>query len=194
MLRRAPYGARGLKHRINAVTAGMSTSRPVRGAWIETSQFASSAATERSRPVRGAWIETCTTLSAAPLSRRAPYGARGLKHLAAADRSQPLSRPVRGAWIETPLSPCVHHRCASRPVRGAWIETSQQASCAYSQSRPVRGAWIETHANSALSRRSRRAPYGARGLKPMPTCDQCCDPCGRAPYGARGLKHELSGG
>ena len=34
--------------------------------------------------------------------RRAPHGARGLKHFGTAHiRSKPMSRPARGAWIET---------------------------------------------------------------------------------------------
>ena len=102
-LRRAPYGARGLKLAgidaklvsqgsrpvwgawIEILCVGFSgnvfSSRPVWGAWIEISPACLQATgTKRSRPVWGAWIEIqsqagCRVLAAS----RAPYGARGLK-------------------------------------------------------------------------------------------------------------------
>ena len=56
----------------------------------------------------------------------------------------------------------------SRPVRGAWIETRAiNPWLAHGGSRPVRGAWIETTGSRSVSDYGgRRAPYGARGLKP----------------------------
>ena len=57
------------------------------------------------------------------------------------------------------------------------------------RSRPVWGAWIEMFASCA--RRwpgTRRAPYGARGLKLRKQLRIGRIQLGRAPYGARGLK------
>ena len=57
----------------------------------------------RSRPARGAWIETSLRgISVIRTLRRAPHGARGLKHLDIKKFARYLvSRPARGAWIET---------------------------------------------------------------------------------------------
>ena len=56
-------------------------------------------------------------------------------------------------------------------------------------SRPVWGAWIEISQFKALTTSgSRRAPYGARGLKSLVVRPFLSLPLGRAPYGARGLK------
>ena len=55
-----------------------------------------------SRPVRGAWIETSGTSSPRDQPSRAPHGARGLKQQPFCHRLRLyLSRPARGAWIET---------------------------------------------------------------------------------------------
>ena len=97
---RVPCGARGLKRISPALRSAGITSRPVRGAWIETTTRGRSCQPTWSRPVRGAWIETCRNpLSARGRTCRAPHGARGLK-----PPPEPLdlrpgeSRPVRGAW------------------------------------------------------------------------------------------------
>ena len=37
--RRAPHGARGLKHSTKVITMPTKRSRPARGAWIETPSF-----------------------------------------------------------------------------------------------------------------------------------------------------------
>ena len=147
----------------------------------------------QSRPVWGAWIEITwehTTMSAT-LSR-APYGARGLKLFSCFLLLLCLwSRPVWGAWIEI--------SCAISPVWGSQL------------SRPVWGAWIEiSFCPHSFPNVSRRAPYGARGLKSkrmlkrgIPTwsrpvwgawieittnISRDTVPHSRAPYGARGLK------
>ena len=60
VLRRAPYGARGLKYRTDGRHAEVAMSRPVWGAWIEILPYL-----YRGRAALG----------------RAPYGARGLKLL-----------------------------------------------------------------------------------------------------------------
>ena len=57
---RAPYGARGLKPRLQSVLRFRQLPRPVRGAWVET------------------WF---ICLRNSPRVSRAPYGARGLKPL-----------------------------------------------------------------------------------------------------------------
>ena len=58
MQRRAPHGARGLKHRLAVEVCAEVASRPARGAWIETSSRAAHPFRVPSRPTRGAWIET----------------------------------------------------------------------------------------------------------------------------------------
>ena len=79
----------------------------------------------------------------------------------------------------------------SRPVWGAWIEISkypQTANNAY-WSRPVWGAWIEIEMlRRKREQGSRRAPYGARGLKYTEHIANKLLMRSRAPYGARGLK------
>ncbi len=62
------------------IEAKRATSRPARGAWIETKWTTSKDTRKPSRPARGAWIETmlgCLLFGFGP------------------------SRPARGAWIET---------------------------------------------------------------------------------------------
>ena len=144
-------------------------SRPVRGAWIETSQTRIPPSPVLSRPVRGAWIETTTE---------------------PAHKSIASSRPVRGAWIETPVGPaygpfpgrapygarglkpeprarycCFPSRRAPYGARGLKLKMNLIDAKRH-ESRPVRGAWIETiqHPGIQLSI-GWRAPYGARGLK-----------------------------
>ena len=82
--RRAPHGARGLKP-LSSHTPRTACS---------------------SRPARGAWIETVPALSGLRrLLRRAPHGARGLKRVWNGLNEEPCkSRPARGAWIETAYS------------------------------------------------------------------------------------------
>ena len=57
-IRRAPHGARGLKRKIAAELGMSPTSRPARGAWIETPVGMLMIHNPASRPARGAWIET----------------------------------------------------------------------------------------------------------------------------------------
>ena len=57
----------------------LSSSLPVRGAWIEIAICLACAAASMSLPVRGAWIEI-------KLNVDSPFGSSSL--------------PVRGAWIE----------------------------------------------------------------------------------------------
>ena len=60
-------------------------------------------------------------------------------------------------------------------------------------SRPSRGAWVETLPHSSLMRKMRRrAPRGARGLKPI-RARRALDMLCRAPRGARGLKRAARG-
>ena len=99
---RAPRGARGLKPTGTASSSPWPLSRPTWGAWIETPRCSPKLDLRRSRPTWGAWIETprrCT-----PCSRpcRAPRGTRGLKPRPACRHGLPRrSRPTWGAWIET---------------------------------------------------------------------------------------------
>ena len=81
-------------------TGLFQSTRPPRGAWIETITSAScSAISSRSRPPRGAWIETSDLLCHKLASfRRAPHGARGLKHgLASAGLIALYGRAPHGA-------------------------------------------------------------------------------------------------
>ena len=57
----------------------------------------------KSRSIRGAWIETYDYIIYSENEKgRAPYGARGLKHVIAKATARPaMSRSIRGAWIET---------------------------------------------------------------------------------------------
>ncbi len=160
---RAPRGARGLKHRrLATVAIRRASSRPARGAWIETAS--------RIRQLR----ERCC--------RRAPRGARGLKHVADR-RCQCRVAPRAGAWIET--SSASFPLAASRPARGAWIETSIGDSQIAVGRRAPRGARGLKHRGRGRSRTRWSRPARARGLKhearvaPLPR---------RAPRGARGLK------
>ena len=41
---------------------GMESSRPLRGAWIESLNVGKSSKLTKSRPLRGAWIESCLVL------------------------------------------------------------------------------------------------------------------------------------
>ena len=123
-----------------------------------------------SRPVRGAWIETSHRHSCRDLCGRAPYGARGLKHVLALAVSHHRCRAPYGArgLKRSMLVNDAQRIYMSRPVRGAWIETPQlrAGDPARSRSRPVRGAWIETQLGAGCcSAHHGRAPYGARGLK-----------------------------
>ncbi len=77
---RAPRGARGLKQQYHSGGGALKRSRPARGAWIETRQFARGRQHLWSRPARGAWIETPCNFPELLRFR---------------------SRPARGAWIET---------------------------------------------------------------------------------------------
>ena len=61
VLRRAPYGARGLKSdAVNITPDTELESRPVWGAWIEMVLFIWLTFLIKSRPVWGAWIEIYT--------------------------------------------------------------------------------------------------------------------------------------
>ena len=61
--RRAPHGARGLKHTGDSPLSPLPASRPARGAWIETPQRLHHDIAYLSRPARGAWIETARSAS-----------------------------------------------------------------------------------------------------------------------------------
>ena len=59
------------------------------------------------------------------LLRRAPHGARGLKHPVTKKKLKgSWSRPAWGAWIETLIGRQVLSILVSRPAWGAWIETN----------------------------------------------------------------------
>ncbi len=128
------------------------------------------AACLQSRPARGAWIETVTRPVADRIGNgRAPRGARGLKHQHTRARTTVrASRPARGAWIETSAMVSISQRATqSRPARGAWIETSVSVDDAASDLRRApRGArGLKPSHAGAIRRHGRRAPRGARGLK-----------------------------
>ena len=99
-------------------------SRPVLGAWIETSCHVPKSIYPMSRPVLGAWIETFANSARSIFCCRAPCWARGLKlcRLHPGDLGR-KSRPVLGAWIETCYRSKLLQFIKSRPVLGAWIET-----------------------------------------------------------------------
>ncbi len=186
--RRAPRGARGLKplgcwDRLQACR-----SRPARGAWIETMYAVSHPHPPWSRPARGAWIETRPRMGhRRQLLRRAPRGARGLKHHGAPSVAHILrSRPARGAWIETGYLQNMMSRIRGRAPRGArglkpWRGIRACRVCRraprgarglklrwavanlpVAPSRPARGAWIETSLRPAESLRRRVAPRAGR--------------------------------
>ena len=152
-------------------SAAKWTSRPSRGAWIETRRPASSRTSSPCRALHGArGLKPSSVAARSSLPCRALHGARGLKpHPHRQRRARPRSRPSRGAWIETVGRPrcgtgllgrALHgarglkHRTpmrlralgSSRPSRGAWIETARVLPIALGArgSRPSRGAWIET--------------------------------------------------
>ena len=78
---RAPHGARGLKLCWPMVKLGNETSRPARGAWIETHE---------------------KTTREDDAKRRAPHGARGLKpSCRTAGKLCQGVCPSRSAWLET---------------------------------------------------------------------------------------------
>jgi len=158
-----------LKQHMPRSTRRQGSSRPARGAWIETLGASCMGNGSSSRPARGAWIETRRGLVEIHPPGRAPRGARGLKPagFGQAPAAAP-SRPARGAWIETSPVATFGGTSRSRPARGAWIETpppgrrhrargarglKQQAgrgSGDRSTSRPARGAWIETRHDGVL--------------------------------------------
>ena len=143
---RSPCGERGLKSQRGLNSPLLSTSLPVRGAWIEMETAHASTRTVLSLPVRGAWIEiNMRQIESEFDTRRSPCGERGLKSekpptLDAVTRSL----PVRGAWIEMSSYIVQPHIFWSLPVRGAWIEIVPRFGRMESKwSLPVRGAWIE---------------------------------------------------
>ena len=165
-IRRAPYGARGLKHRQLPHLGDAGMSRPVRGAWIETLDPRIAGLSAQSRPVRGAWIETWRAcIWASVIHRRAPYGARGLKPLPAAHLAESVkSRPVRGAWIETLRPPTPRYAPPSRAPYGArgLKHGEHERGRGRGASRPVRGAWIETKTERRRLSRLAVAPRTGR--------------------------------
>ena len=68
----------------------------------------------------------------------------------------------------------------------------QNINYAFLLSRPVWGAWIEiSNGSTDIAHITRRAPYGARGLKlNLMLLEKSL--LSRAPYGARGLKYHQS--
>ena len=80
-----------------------TTSRPIRGAWIEivAVDLATGAGLGRAPyGARGLKLRETRDLDEL-VTRRAPYGARGLKFGLRAEPVEPAkSRPIRGAWIE----------------------------------------------------------------------------------------------
>ncbi len=94
--RRAPRGARGLKPQVRRVLGQARLSRPSRGAWIETWSRADPPACAESRPSRGAWIETIQEAARPSPTRRAPRGARGLKHAHRTRRGDCHVAPLAG--------------------------------------------------------------------------------------------------
>ena len=81
----------------------LSTSRPARGAWIETDSTWRKTATSRRRAPHGArGLKLPEVQEQRLFACRAPHGARGLKlKLNNWEVVVKLSRPARGAWIET---------------------------------------------------------------------------------------------
>ena len=173
---RAPYGARGLKHKVHPVVAVYVSSRPVRGAWIETMALSPRTPINPSRAPYGArGLKRRDSLSLLLRFCRAPYGARGLKpHCESEWLCSPGSRPVRGAWIET--SECLpfglplfgrapygarglkHHKqtpivagLGRAPYGARGLKRDGVVLCRRAhESRPVRGAWIETLMNRGI--------------------------------------------
>ena len=78
----------------------MILSHPAWGAWIEISQFFSSASQLKSHPAWGAWIEIFPEAPPVPyLVRRTPHGVRGLKYL--------IRDRVLNAYLVAPRMGCV---------------------------------------------------------------------------------------
>ena len=126
-----------------------------------------------------------------------------------------LSHPIRDAWIEISSGRRIRGNMTSHPIRDAWIEigrTPRHYPCRWSH--PIRDAWIEITAPWKRTCRTRRIPYGMRGLKfrqpngagwrrmSHPIRDAWIEmetafvhlltPDCRIPYGMRGLKFTVS--
>ena len=103
LTRRAPHGARGLKHEFGAMNFNVERRAPHGARGLKQILDYWAGQNIPSRPARGAWIETNYNSNSKPeKSGRAPHGARGLKHYAKhLGESEAKSRPARGAWIET---------------------------------------------------------------------------------------------
>ena len=103
---------------------------------------------KESLSLRRAWIEiNCTMAKYGLPVRRSPYGERGLKF-----DDADLSRDAR----------------QSLSLRRAWIEIKNQKKkdTTSPRSLSLRRAWIEiSRSTPATTRKSRRSPYGERGLK-----------------------------
>ena len=141
MRRRAPHGARGLKQRWRGHRRRVRSSRPARGAWIETTIRLGIAIALACRAPHGARGLKRAELSCDEGGRsRAPHGARGLKHRVK-------------FWCYT------MRMVAPRTGRGGWNKVCCALTPPHPRSRPARGAWIDT----TFTRTNRSV--SARGLK-----------------------------
>ena len=105
------------------------------------------AALSSSLPVRGAWVEIAVPrTTSASVQGRSPCGERGLKLRRTLRQHRAASRSPCG---ERGLKLRGDARCLiwkpSLPVRGAWVEIEGGSECGRSAavSLPVRGAWVE---------------------------------------------------
>ncbi len=155
-------------HPRRGLRMGQPGMRPARGAWIETWSTSEMGFVVQSRPARGAWIETCW--SGCP-------------------RVVPWSRVARGArGLKLGVFPRRTGKVKSRPRAGRGIETAAMLLTSIPASRVRAGAWIETNRYACSPEKFIcRVPRGARGLKPALGLG-IFRPIPRAPRGARGLK------
>ena len=125
--RRAPQGARGLKPFRFHTFPPPQSSRPARGAWVETVKSTRKPTRRpQSRPARGAWVETESGKhGSSEHPGRAPQGARGLKQHGSNLLCIVISRAPQGArGLKHRSTPKSFNRSQSRPARGAWVETN----------------------------------------------------------------------
>ena len=118
----APSRGRGSKL-VQQLQANRADSRPLTGAWIETSRRAPKCPARIGRPLTGAWIETIIAAKAWGKCAVAPSRGRGSKHRHADRAAAQVESPPHGG---VDRNSCVAFRppsASGRPLTGAWIET-----------------------------------------------------------------------
>ena len=193
----------------------MIGSRPLTGAWIETSTRPATPSRPTTSPPHGGVdrndaekFAEITGVDVAPSRGRGskqpsllfrptagaspPHGGVD-RNGRGGEADHPTNRrPLTGAWIETHLAAESAVRPGCRPLTGAWIETAaareppESAWC-----RPLTGAWIETLAVWAASSHHDRRPLTGAWIE---TCFDPREPSDDevAPSRGRGSKRDES--